>query len=873
MKRDRFTSRRQGTILPLVVISLVAMCGFVALAIDIGLVALAKTQLQNAVDAASMAGARSINGSTGQNIGAVGTTGSAADNVQVIAQLNKVLNGTIPANTLTVNFGAWHYDATNQIFVAQFPPVSPDNYSLCSVSATLPVKTAFASVFKIIDPTFNSIVNVTASAQAAHRPRDVDLILDYSGSMNNESDIWNNETYLDNGSITFSKGYLMPGVTNPNLTSNSVETIYPFFGHYANEKDYTNYMNYANLLSPTADSGSSLYQNPLIGKCNISLPVLGVPAMVGDYYQNAHGASTYVSAFTSAPDSYAYGNDSNQGDQYLAKPPATIATGQAKTPPASYAKTVADIVGGTALNTSWETNGYKAYNNNVSFKGYTLGPRSWGKTFFIWPPDPTNDWRSKFFFASDGTTPLTNNALLFQDLYPGHKDPPTNYVINYKAILNWIANTGTNPFPTPLRAGNVLFYDSIPTDVPASAYDHTQSNANITDPNQRFWKEYIDWTLGVWRDPSGNINHTQNPACSIGPDYVFGTVQISAKPGDGRYMDYNDNPWRPRHRLWFGPLTMIQFMSDTGKLPGTAHDISMYPMKTGVGGALIHIQNNHPNDLISMILFNRPQYNNDPPNVGGFNSVQYNLTNNFTGMLQSLWLPPNSSSSDVRLWSADGLNTPRAFADWTSNTASSYGFMLAYNQYSGNPTLQSPPGGTTAIGGYGRKGASKLVIYETDGMANQDSIPVNGFQNSGPYKSYYRLLPGDPINGAAYSATHLLQVVEAICNKDDSTPYQTLPTTYPTPPAYPGFATANRPVLVECIAFGAIFETPSTIQTNSIKLLQEISTIGGTVFPASATDPANGFKWCIGTLAQRRDKLKTAFVQILTASVPVSLIQ
>jgi uncharacterized membrane protein len=71
---------RSGTILPLVVISLVGMCGFVALAIDIGLIAVAKTQCQNAADAASMAGARSLNGNTtGQNLGAVGTSGTALD--------------------------------------------------------------------------------------------------------------------------------------------------------------------------------------------------------------------------------------------------------------------------------------------------------------------------------------------------------------------------------------------------------------------------------------------------------------------------------------------------------------------------------------------------------------------------------------------------------------------------------------------------------------------------------------------------------------------------------------------------------------------------------------------------------------------------
>jgi hypothetical protein len=397
-------------------------------------------------------------------------------------------------------------------------------------------------------------------------------------------------------------------------------------------------------------------------------------------------------------------------------------------------------------------------------------------------------------------------------------------------------------------------------------------NANITDPNQRFWKEYIDWTLGVWRDPAGNVQHVQSPTCSMGPDFQFVTltspVQVTAKPADGRYMDYKDNPWRPRHRMWFGPMTMIQFLSDTGLLPGTAHDISMYPMKNGVGGALLDIQNNHPNDVIAMLLFSRPQFNNDPPNCGGFNTPQFNLNNNYSAMVNSLWLPPNTSATDARLWDANGLNTPRAHGDFNANTTSVYGFMMAYNQFSSSSTVS-----TAGVGGLGRRGAERLIIYETDGMANEDAQPAAGFANNGAYSSYYHILPGDTINGAGYSRTNLLQTVEAICNLQTGSPYATLPGTLPTPPTYPGYATPNKRVIVHSIAFGAIFENPNSIQTSSVTLLQEISTIGGTTFPSSATDPVNGYKWCIGTIDQRRQKLKQAFLNILDSSVPVSLIQ
>ncbi len=48
------------------------------------------------------------------------------------------------------------------------------------------------------------------------RPYEVAMLLEYSGSMNNESDLWNCESYLDNGSeATTLNGYDFPATTNP----------------------------------------------------------------------------------------------------------------------------------------------------------------------------------------------------------------------------------------------------------------------------------------------------------------------------------------------------------------------------------------------------------------------------------------------------------------------------------------------------------------------------------------------------------------------------------------------------------------------------------------------------------------------------------
>ena len=102
---------RRGTVLPLVVLTLVSMCGLVALAIDLGLLAAAKTQCQNSADAAAMAGARSLDGSTGtgnaaQNRGDINNKGTSMWYALTTAQANQVLSDTIPAANVTLTYGA-----------------------------------------------------------------------------------------------------------------------------------------------------------------------------------------------------------------------------------------------------------------------------------------------------------------------------------------------------------------------------------------------------------------------------------------------------------------------------------------------------------------------------------------------------------------------------------------------------------------------------------------------------------------------------------------------------------------------------------------------------------------------------------------------
>ena len=58
-------ARRRGSMLPLVAVCAIGLFSFVALAIDLGMLAVSRTQCQNAADAAALAGARTLNNKPG----------------------------------------------------------------------------------------------------------------------------------------------------------------------------------------------------------------------------------------------------------------------------------------------------------------------------------------------------------------------------------------------------------------------------------------------------------------------------------------------------------------------------------------------------------------------------------------------------------------------------------------------------------------------------------------------------------------------------------------------------------------------------------------------------------------------------------------
>src|SRR6059058_675524 len=99
---------RRGAILPLVALALIAMFGMLALAIDLGLVALARTQCQNAADVAALAGVRQLNGDSGNNYAAADPAARGA------ATNNTVLGDAVDSTKVTVKVGYYAYNTSTQ---------------------------------------------------------------------------------------------------------------------------------------------------------------------------------------------------------------------------------------------------------------------------------------------------------------------------------------------------------------------------------------------------------------------------------------------------------------------------------------------------------------------------------------------------------------------------------------------------------------------------------------------------------------------------------------------------------------------------------------------------------------------------------------
>ncbi|HEY3787774.1 MAG TPA: pilus assembly protein TadG-related protein, partial [Urbifossiella sp.] len=217
----RSRSHRRGSVLPTLGVCLVSLFGFVALAVDLGMLAVSRTQLQNSADAAALVGARNLN----NQVGSTDTNRTAAlAAARSAAKANSNLSGYVgDADISAITAGQYTYSSATQAFSVSYPGSisATDSWSAVNVQLATTPATYFMRVLGITS------MPTGASATAVHRPRDIAFALDFTGSMGWSSPVsW---PYMNGPS----GNQPTEGLMNP-------DTAYPKFGHYAR---YTYYQN------------------------------------------------------------------------------------------------------------------------------------------------------------------------------------------------------------------------------------------------------------------------------------------------------------------------------------------------------------------------------------------------------------------------------------------------------------------------------------------------------------------------------------------------------------------------------------------------------------------------------------------------------
>jgi Flp pilus assembly protein TadG len=182
MRSAQTIRSRRGAVAPLAALLLALLVGMLAFAIDVGYIAVVKGELQNAADAAALAGAARLQnpyvqyylpGQLNQlaiynGVSDTSDPNSAVSTAQRFAKANVAggVNITVPADDITFSY----YDGTNPFTAASYPLTFPNTVTVTTRRddvANTSLRLFFAQIFGITS------VNLTATASATVYAGDV----------------------------------------------------------------------------------------------------------------------------------------------------------------------------------------------------------------------------------------------------------------------------------------------------------------------------------------------------------------------------------------------------------------------------------------------------------------------------------------------------------------------------------------------------------------------------------------------------------------------------------------------------------------------------------------------------------------------------
>ncbi len=292
------------------------------------------------------------------------------------------------------------------------------------------------------------------------------------------------------------------------------------------------------------------------------------------------------------------------------------------------------------------------------------------------------------------------------------------------------------------------------------------------------------------------------------------------------------------------------------------------------------MQGNHPNDWFTLTLYSRPR-SSSADYQNRFNCVHCPLGTNYNYAGAALFFPfstfnatGTTNNTEITPYDADAAtgsvpsanfaDTPRAKGD----TCFAMALMLCYNQFAttttSDGTLRNYVSSSPIIfpsgmaGGMGRKGAQKIIIFETDGMPE---CKATASLTSGGSYNYYPIRY-DMNNPGSSEYPSVLETFDADPNVTSQ--IYTLVTQLST-----DYGTARNPFRLYAIGFGPVFEGPDA--SVAMTVLQTMQYYGNTQTSASTTLPSNQI--ITGTDAQMSANMISAYTNILQSGVQIALIK
>ncbi|HSQ54923.1 MAG TPA: hypothetical protein VLM40_04185, partial [Gemmata sp.] len=247
------------------------------------------------------------------------------------------------------------------------------------------------------------------------------------------------------------------------------------------------------------------------------------------------------------------------------------------------------------------------------------------------------------------------------------------------------------------------------------------------------------------------------------------------------------------------------------------------------------------------------------------NDIRSPMSQDFNALRNALYYPKSllsainagDTTTELRPYtssfgSLSGDEIPNANGATDPNTGLAYG----YNLLSPSSSLPTSTYGTVK----GRRGARKVLIFETDGVPN--SYRTATLTKLG-YDSYYPTLTSgaSPGNGDSTSMSRAVTIVQQIVKPM---------ATNNSAGVDSGMTLPNAPALVYPIGFGDIFDpvaSPSaTFRPTAISFLNSLAAAGNTVSLQSD-------QLITGNYQTRITNLKNVMERIFTAGVAVSLVE